>query len=111
MLSIVRQLYMEKVIPEICHLSNHRVYTVGQYNQVVNGAKMLQQKSVDRIKYVLHRYVHRTVECPENVPVAHLQKNRVVMYVEVIHCETKLATQPINRKLIDDSLNERVHPE
>lgn len=106
---------MEKVIPEICHLSNHRVDTVGQYNQVVNGAKVLQQKSVDRIKYVLHWSIHRPVGCPEKEPVApisdHLQKNRVVMDVEVIHCEAKGATRPINRKLIDDSLNERVHPE
>ena len=57
MLSIVRQLYMKKVILKFCHLSNHHVNAVAQYRQIVDGAKVLQQKSMNHIKYILHRSV------------------------------------------------------
>ena len=54
MLSIVRQSYMKKVILKVCHPINHRVNAVAQYRQIVDGAKVLQQKSMNRIKYILH---------------------------------------------------------
>ena len=93
MLSIVRQSYMKKVILKVCHLSNHQVSAVAQYRQIVDGAKVLQQKSMNRIKYILHRSVHGPVWRSEKVPVSptgnHLQKDRVVMDVEIIHCKAE----------------------
>ena len=84
---------MKKVILEVCHLSNHRVNAVTQNSQIVNGAEVLQQKSMDCIKYVLHWSVHGPVWCSEKVPVFltgnHLQKDRVVMDVEIIHCKAE----------------------
>jgi hypothetical protein len=40
-----------------------------------------------------------------------LQKDRVVMDVEIIHCKAEWAARPMDRKLINDSLNECIHPE
>ena len=80
---------MKKIILEVCHLSNHSVNAVTQNSQIVNGAEVLQQKSMDCIKYILNWSVHGPVWCSEKVPVSptgnHLQKNRAVMYVEIIH--------------------------
>ena len=56
MLSIVRQSYMKTVILKVFP-SNHRVNAVAQYRQIVDGAKVLQQKSMNHIKYILHRSV------------------------------------------------------
>ena len=93
MLSIVRQSYMKKVILKDCHPSNHRVNVVPQYRQIVDGAKVLQQKSMNRIKYILHWSVHGPVWHSEKVPVSptgnHLQKDRVVTDVEIIHCKAE----------------------
>ena len=36
------------------HLSNHHVDAVTQYSQVINGTKVLQQKSVDCIEDILY---------------------------------------------------------
>ena len=89
MLSIVRQSYMKKVILKVCHLSNYRVDAVTQNSQIINDAEVLQQKSIDCIKYVLHWSLHGPVWCSEKVPVSptgnHLQKNRAVMYIEIIN--------------------------
>ena len=84
---------MKKVILKVCHLSNHRFDAVTQNSQIANGAEVLQQKSMDFIEYVLHRSIHGPVWCSEKVPVSstgnHLQKNRAVMYVEIIHRKTE----------------------
>ena len=93
MLSIVRKLYMKKVILKFCYLSNHRVNAVAQYRQIIDGAKVLQQKNMNCIKYILRQSVHRPVWRSEKVPVSptgnHLQKDRVVMDVEIIHCKAE----------------------
>ena len=93
MLSFGRQSYMKKVILKVCHLSNHQVSAVAQYRQIVDGAKVLQQKSMNHMKYTLHQSVHRTVWRSEKVPVSPtvnlLQKDRVVMDVEIIHCKAE----------------------
>ncbi len=106
---------MKKVILKVCQLSNHCVNAVAQNIQVVDGTKVLQQNSMDCIKYILHGSINRPVQCPEKVPVAlpgnHMQKNRTVMDVEIIHCKAECAARPINCKLINDTLNERIHPE
>ena len=47
----------EKLILKVCHLSNHRVNAVAQYRQIIDGTKVLQQKSMNQIKYILHRSV------------------------------------------------------
>ena len=80
---------MKKVILKVCHLRNNPVNAVTQNSQIVNGAEVLQQKSMDCIKYVLHRSINGPVWCSEKVPVSptgnHLQKNRAVMYIEIIN--------------------------
>ena len=66
---------------------------VAQYRQIIDGAKVLQQKSMNCIKYILHLSVHGPVWRSEKVPVSptgnHLQKDRVVMDVEIIHCKAE----------------------
>jgi hypothetical protein len=39
---------MKKVILKVCHPINHCVNAVAQYRQIVDGAKVLQQKSMNR---------------------------------------------------------------
>ena len=106
---------MKKVILEVCHLSNHSVDAVTQNSQIVNGAEVLQQKSMDCIKYVLHRSINGPVWCSEKVPVSptgnHLQKNRAVIDIEIIHRKSRMSGPPIDCKLINDSVNECVHLE
>ena len=55
---------------------------------VVDGTKVLQQKSLDCIKYILHGSINRPVWRPAKVSVAptgnHTQKNRTVMDLEII---------------------------
>ena len=84
---------MKKVILKVCHPINHCVNAVAQYRQIVDGAKVLQQKSMTRIKYIPHRFIHGPVWRYEKVHVSstgnHLQKNRVVMDVEIIHCKAE----------------------
>jgi hypothetical protein len=86
---------MKKVILKVCHPINHCVNAVAQYRQIVDGAKVLQQKSMNRIKYILHFHwsVHGPVWRSEKVPVSpngnHVQKDRVVMDVEIIHCKAE----------------------
>jgi hypothetical protein len=113
MLAIVRQFYMKKVTLKVCQLSNHRVNAVAQNIQVVDGTKVLQQ-SMDRIKNILHGSINRPVRRPEKVPMAptgnHMQKNRTVMDVEIIHCKAECVARPIDCKLINDTLNECIHP-
>jgi hypothetical protein len=66
---------------------------IAQYIQVVDGTKVLQQKSMDCIKYILNGSINRPVRHPEKVPVAptgnHMQKNMIVMDVEIIHCKAE----------------------
>jgi hypothetical protein len=84
---------MKKVILKDCHPSNHRVNVVPQYRQIVDGAKVLQQKSMNNMQYTLHQSIHGTVWRSEKVPVSPtgnlLQKDRVVMDVEIIHCKAE----------------------
>ncbi len=114
MSSIVRQLYTKNLLLKVCQLSNHCNDAVSQYIQVINGIKLLQQESMDCIKFILHGSINRPVQRPEKVPVAltgnHMQKNTIVMNVEIIHCKAEWAARPINCKLINDTLNELIHP-
>jgi hypothetical protein len=84
---------MKKVILKVCQLSNHRLDAVAQNIQVVNGTTVLQQKSMDGIKYILHGSINRLVCHPEKVPVAptgnQMLKNRTVMDIEIIHCKAE----------------------
>ncbi len=105
---------MKKVILKVCQLSNHRVNAVAQNIQVVDSTKVLQQKSMDPIKYILHGSINRPVWHPKKEHVAltgnHMQKSRTVMDVEIIHCKAECAAWPIDCKLINDTLNECIHP-
>jgi hypothetical protein len=61
---------MKKVILKVCQLSNHHLDAVAQNIQVINGTKVLQEKNMDVIKYILHGSINRLVWRPEKVPVA-----------------------------------------
>ncbi len=67
---------------------------------------------MDHIKYLLHRSIHGPVRSSEIVTVSptgnHLQKNRAVIDIEIIHRKSRMSSPPINFKLINDSLNECV---
>jgi hypothetical protein len=72
---------------------------------------------MDHIKYLLHQSIHRPVRQSEMVPVSvsptgnHLQKNMIVMDVEIIHCKAEQWPGQSSQADISDSLNECVHPE
>ena len=59
------------------------------------------KKRMDHIKYVLHQSIHRPVRQSEMVPVSvsptgnHLQKNMIVMDVEILHCKAERVARPI----------------